>query len=415
MKAKEVFTPGSLPSVTFVSDHITDKQRSLINGLEMGAVVITISGPSKSGKTVFVEKQVGKDNLLHVTGAGVDHPNVLWNRIFDLIGTPSEKIEAKEILSRSSATGNVSGEFGIILKGKAEVSVESESGKKESVSSKKIFDPLQSLIKELGKTGYVVFLDDFHYITQEAQREIAEQIKEAIRNEVKIVCASVPYHTDDVIRANPDLRGRTVNIDLDFWDEPTLCKIGSKGFSELGISADATFISRLAKEAAGSPQLMQALCLQSCFHIDILESTSNHVTLPNNDELFYSICTKTSSMVDYSSIINKLREGPKTRGESRKQFTLHDGSQADVYPILLKALAIDPPQLTFRYPNLNTRIQSLCVNETPSGSSIIGACYQIAKIANDSSKEPILEWDTDGDVFDIRDPYLLFFMRWGDK
>jgi len=38
---------------------------------------LALSGPSKSGKTVFVEKVVGKDNLIHVTGSGIDSPGKL--------------------------------------------------------------------------------------------------------------------------------------------------------------------------------------------------------------------------------------------------------------------------------------------------------------------------------------------------
>jgi hypothetical protein len=415
MKAKDVFTPGSLPTVTFVSDHIRDKQKALSDALEIGSVVITVSGPSKSGKTVFVENQVGKDNLLHVTGAGVDNPVVLWKRVFDLIGTPLESTETKETSIEGSIEGKASGEIGLILKGKAEVGLESAIGKKDTVAVKVQFDPLHLLKRELGGSDFVLFIDDFHYITLEAQREVAEQIKEAIRNGVKVICASVPYHADDVIRANPDLRGRTVNIDLDFWDHDTLSKIASKGFAELGIRADTDLIRELAVESAGSPQLMQALCLHSCFELDIREKRPTEVHLPYSRDFIAKVATRTSLMVDYSSVINKLREGPKTRGEERKQFMLKDGSQADVYPILLKALAIDPPELTFRYPNLINRIQSVCTAETPSGSSVTGACNQIAKLAGDTSKEFIIEWDSSSDVLDIRDPYLLFYLRWSDK
>src|SRR5215510_10187539 len=88
MKARDVFTPGSFPSVTFVDDHIKDKQGHPRDALEAGATVVSLSGPSKSGKTVFVENVVGRDNLLHITGSGIDSPTKLWGRVFDLIGTP---------------------------------------------------------------------------------------------------------------------------------------------------------------------------------------------------------------------------------------------------------------------------------------------------------------------------------------
>jgi len=39
---------------------------------------------------------------------------------------------------------------------------------------------------------------------------------------------------------------------------------------------------------------------------------------------------------------------------------------------------------------------------------------QIAAIANESENRTIIEWDGENDVLDMRDPYLLFYLRWAD-
>ena len=44
-----------------------------------------------------------------------------------------------------------------------------------------------------------------------------------------------------------------------------------------------------------------------------------------------------------------------------------------------------------------------------------GACLQIALLANDGLPNTILEWESKEDVLNIRDPYLLFFMRWSEN
>jgi hypothetical protein len=53
-KASQIFTPGSFPTHTFVEDHLTEKRQQLLDTLDAGAMLVSISGPSKSGKTVFV-------------------------------------------------------------------------------------------------------------------------------------------------------------------------------------------------------------------------------------------------------------------------------------------------------------------------------------------------------------------------
>jgi Zn-dependent protease with chaperone function len=35
-------------------------------------------------------------------------------------------------------------------------------------------------------------------------------------------------------------------------------------------------------------------------------------------------------------------------------------------------------------------------------------------IANSSTNAEIIEWDSENDVLDIRDPYLLFYLRWSE-
>jgi hypothetical protein len=52
---------------------------SCLGILDTPKVVISISGPSKSGKTVVVEKVVGKDNLIPTSGAEVRIGDDLWS------------------------------------------------------------------------------------------------------------------------------------------------------------------------------------------------------------------------------------------------------------------------------------------------------------------------------------------------
>ena len=373
MRASEVFTPGKLPEITFIEDHLTARKKLLLDALDMGASVISLSGPSKSGKTVFIEKTLGKDNLLQVTGG---------------------------IKFIAEAKGEV-GTSGLWIDNK-------------TTTEEYTPDYLQLLIRELANTDFVIFIDDFHYIPKETQIEISNQIKEAIRGGVKFICAAVPYHSDDVIRANPDLRGRMVKIDFDYWDKDELKKIAEKGFAALKTSLSPTSIEALASEAAGSPQLMQSLCLNTCFESNLRERPSQFTPIQGNLFMLENVCGRTALMADYSSTVDKMKDGPKTRGMDRKSYVLRDQTASDVYPIILKAIAANPPELTIRYPNLVSRIAALCSANPPSGSSITGACAHMSQIANDAENKVIIEWDSENDVLDIRDPYLLFYLRWAE-
>lgn len=414
MRATEVFTPGKLPDVTYIDDHLKDQSKVLTDALDTGAVVISLAGPSKSGKTVFIEKNIGKDRLIQVTGAGITEANKLWDRVFDIVGTPVSMRSASSSSFEGTVGGKIGGEAGVFVSATGELSASGKWSKSNSEQTDVAIDYLQLLIRELANTGLVVFIDDFHYIPREVQVEISNQIKEAIRNNVVFVVASVPYHSDDAIRANPDLRGRTVKLDFDYWKPEELTKIANRGFSALQASASPAYVQALASEAAGSPQLMQSLCLVTCFENDVRETQAIQKQLTSDSEAIHTVCTRTAATSDYSSTVAKMKDGPKTRGQDRKAYLLNDGKSMDVYPLILRAVALDPPELTQRYATLQRRIQSLCTNDQPSGSSVTGACSHIASIANDSENRNIIEWDSDSDVLDIRDPYLLFYLRWSE-
>lgn len=410
MRATDVFTPGSHPTVTFIDSHIKSMRSILLDTLSAGSLVVTLSGPSKSGKTVFVEEAVGKGNLVHVTGAGVDEPSVLWNRIFAVIGTPLANVEAAGSKTTTSGGGKVTGGIPLLASGEVTTGIQHE--RNSSVAETRAIDVQTTLVSELRGTEFVLFIDDFHYIAKDVQPAVAETVKEVVRQGVKVVLAAVPYRGDDPLRANADLRGRSTSLDLGYWNQSTLKQIAQRGFPELNVDATDEQISQLAVEAAGSPQLMQALCLNACFEAGVRQKLEVCSKLSTDKAFMKRVCTRTALMADYRTVVDQMREGPKTRGQVRRTYTTKAGFNGDVYPIVLEAIASDPPNLTVRYNELMQRIGSLVVGEEPSGSSVTGACEHIAAIANGAAASAIVEWDSEHDVFDIRDPYLLFYLRW---
>ncbi|MCL2462841.1 MAG: hypothetical protein FWF44_09265 [Defluviitaleaceae bacterium] len=365
MKASDVFTPGGYPSVTLVNDHIEQKKCQLLNTLKSGGIAVSLSGPSKSGKTVFVQNSIEKDDLIIVNAAGVTSAEMLWKRVFAHIGTPIAKniVHTKGI--SHTASGNISGGMNfLVAKGNAGGSLSRSSVTSDTTTDENVNDYLQILINELKDTGMILFIDDFHYMSRDIQSEVAKQIKEAIRNDIKIVCASVPYHAGDTIAANPDLSGRIVSINFDFWKEDLLIKIAEKGFSQLNVHCDIPFLLKLAREAAGSPQLMQYICLYACSEAGIEETRLENIILPTSDEFLKKVCTYAAATAQFKQIYETMKEGPKIRGKQRTSYVLKDGFAYDVYPIILKAIAAEPPNLTFRYSDLQKRIGNICENET---------------------------------------------------
>lgn len=211
------------------------------------------------------------------------------------------------------------------------------------------------------------------------------------------------------------MRGRVSIIDIDYWKNEELVDIPNRGLRLLGIGIDEDILNNFVINSAGSPQLMQNIMLTVCREINVLEKQDKFYCYSASEIDFKSVMMKTATSADYFSIVDKLIDGPKTRGTDRMNFILRNNSRGDVYKILMLALSKEPPLLSLKYDLIKNRIESFCKNDHPSGSSIIRACQQISDISSELAGSPIIEWDSDNDSLHIRDPYLLFFIRWSEK
>src|SRR5207249_572645 len=149
-----------------------------------------------------------------------------------------------------------------------------------------------------------------------------------------------------LVRSLPELRGRVLAIDLDYWNRRDLLQIPRLGLPLLGLEVDQAALQIFATEAAGSPQLMQSICQWMCNHVGVRETADPPRAVQLDELSRKEILFLTSCTVDYRSLVRGLISGPKVKAGERKLFVHPDGRRADVYVSIMKAVAMDPPLLT---------------------------------------------------------------------
>ena len=418
LKAVEVFTPGSFPQHTYVAREGEVLERALRDAIDTPGQIVSLVGPSKSGKTVLVEKVVGLDKIVTITGAGIASPEEIWSRVCDSLNVPNTETKSSSATKKTGAEVGASGGVSVfgLAKGQAtakgSVALDKQTGSTQAVQRR----GLEDVVELMKDSENVVLVDDFHYMPREVQAEAAKSLKEAVRRGVKIVTASVVHRGDDLVRANPELRGRVRGIDLVYWSDADLKAIAEEGFRLLNAEIDTASLDSLVREAAGSPQLMQLLCLTACFFFDLRQTQKNKASVSITPEQLQTIFEQTSATTDFRSLVDVLDSGPKTRGTERKIYKFKDGSSGDVYRAVLKAVASDPPMLSFDYEELGKRANRVCQGETPVGSSMVGTCLHISRLAAEKfPNERAIDWDEQKQILDIPDPYLLFYLRWSGR
>ena len=216
MKATAVFTPGSLPEYTYNDRADLKLEWKLLDSIETKGFISSVSGPSKSGKTVLCETVIGKRKMLLITGGGMSSEPVFWRKMRSKLGLPLDWTESR--VQGLGATLGAKAEVGIqvpmVAKGGGGVQGEVTGSKSTEQAKHYAGSDGVELLSYIAGQGVTLVVDDFHYIERSVQKSLAEQFKEAARAGASIVVVSVSHRSDESIRANPDLRGRVATIDI---------------------------------------------------------------------------------------------------------------------------------------------------------------------------------------------------------
>ena len=70
-------------------------------------MIVSVSGPSKSGKTTLIRKMVSQDNLIHGVRCEIKAPDDLWTNVVAWMGGPVETTITSA--SKTGGTVRVSG------------------------------------------------------------------------------------------------------------------------------------------------------------------------------------------------------------------------------------------------------------------------------------------------------------------
>lgn len=388
LKAENVFKPGAYPEYTYVSRNYEDTGISyelrLKQALRTAGCLTSLIGPSKMGKTILCEKVIGFDNIVEISGADFNGELDFWAVVAAKAGLPY----AGEITTEREAT--------------EEKSKEKDSRNEKFVLSK---DKVIQYYKDNEK---VLLIDDFHYASQEMQMRMAQQLKDAIRRELKVVVVSLPHRSDDAIRQNADLSGRLSLINIEAWKKEDLKEIALIGFKQLNIKITEAVAEKLAVECLTSPQLMQYICLSICI---LLEDRNEDTVCEDILETAYRFTTVNFNYYDVASVMAK---GPNPRGKSRNLYKTKRGIQLDLYGLIVESFAKNPPEMELDFHIIHNRIADLIeVKETaPDKQSVKNHLHNLQLILEE--KEEIyraIEWK-DGKVY-VLDPLFLFYLRWG--
>ncbi len=402
-----MFVAGAVPRITYNPRDDRHLEREVTLYLNQGpGRALSVSGPTKSGKTVLVERLLPRDEAIWMEGPDLQSVEVFWERIVDWLGL-YDLVEVTR--SEEEAHGKeLGGTVGIPKLASIDAHKKDGTTTVRGVRKSRTQAVTTVARRGLEELGVPVVIDDFHYVPDDVKQAMARAIKTAIPF-CKVVLIAVPHEAFEVVRGEPDMEGRVSTLKIDLWSNEELEFIGEKGFDALSIGGGDSIGRTLARNSFGAPFLMQDLCYQYAVTLGVLQTAEEPVAAvmpPSWDEFFARIANRTPPV-----IFDHLLKGPKARGQTRVPRIFKSGQATDIYGALLYAIA-KSGKPTVRYQNL-AKILERDLRDPISGQQITASLGHMSTLAKDNRGTGDAAVAYKNDDLHVLDPFLLFYLQHG--
>ncbi len=413
-RTSKVFVPGGLPHLTYNPRKELNLEQSLKEAKDNLCKLVMMTGLTKSGKTVLTSNIFPKTECIWFDGGSFSSEDEFWVDIASQLNIfPDTSVtESSDESDTAEVKAGTSAQLVLFkVEGGGTYSV---SGRKGNSKTKTIKgNPKTVALHELRMKKKSLIIDDFHYLPRDKQGSIVRAVKSLIFDGLPVVFIAIPHRRLDAVKVEREMTGRIETIDVPPWDTADLIKIADLGFPLLNINVSKRIIESFAKEAIGSPHLMQEFCKELCLSLGVKETVENEIACEsvNYSELFEKIAENTGKV-----IFDKLSKGPRQRAD-RMVRKIKGGIETDIYGLILYALSeLKPGIETIGYEELRAKIRDVSEDASPQAHEVSRVLDQMSQIAaSDESSTPVIDWEKEERILHITDPFFAFYLRWGFK
>ncbi len=411
IKLNEVFTPGGQPSVTYVDRKHLGIESKLRKAVDLPNVIVALTGPTKSGKTVLCRSVLSNYEFVWIDGGQIKKEDDLWEKVC------SELKLANEITEKTVTTNNTGGGAGFEasagVPGVSSIKFTSTANGSRLSSSelgrKFVANNMQTALDALIANKICLVIDDFHYIEPSSRASLVRSVKGAVFRGLKVVVLSTPHRAFDTIKAEVEVTGRFKHVTVEPWSKEDLKEIAKVGCQALNITISEKTINRASEESETSPLLMQRFCWNACYDAGIMESQILNKDMGDIDLLpVFDEVAEDAGLPIYT----KLARGPQSRTD-RMPRPLIKGGTADIYEAILLAIASTGPAEKLSYDQIRSSLNNILSDKIPQKLEVSNALNHLTKIdIEENSGQRAIDWDQENLTLFLTDPFFRFYLRW---
>ena len=196
VRVSEVFVPGGFPQVTYIAREEHQLELRVKSANDNLSKLLVITGPTKSGKTVLVDKIFPQDSSIWIDGGTIGDEQSFWDSVLEraeLFNTV-EKNEGNELSGELSAEISAEGNIFIAKGGSSVSGTVHASSNTNSIYSRSVNSKIVA-VNALRTQKIPLIIDDFHYIEKSVQKAIVRALKSPIMHGLPVIFIAISEHS----------------------------------------------------------------------------------------------------------------------------------------------------------------------------------------------------------------------------
>lgn len=326
-KLEEVFGVTSKTILSYVERSQVDD--SFREALESHKQII-VYGSSKQGKTALVSKHLPYDENLLVSLTPktqlLDIYQIMLSQAgVKLTGSTIEKSSTESAVSVAAKFKAMIPMFGgteVATEGETKAGSGAEMRYEEVPINIELPQSVADLLKRV-KCDRWVILENFHYLSDEVQREFAFDLRAFQELGVRFVILGVWREKNRMAQFNGDLLDRTIEVPVEPWLEEDFQRVAKVGAAQLNIEFGNELLRQTIDASFSSVGVFQELLKHICIGAEVRQTLGNHLVIDGTAYLDDAVKTKTN---DYGSrherALEAIAAGHNSGGAKTDQLPL---------------------------------------------------------------------------------------------